>query len=44
MYQVLAAFPSLNPIEIENYIQDFKDLPLIPTQAHLPDSVFFQSP
>lgn len=40
MYQVLAAFSSLNPIKTENYIEDF---PLIPTQADLSDSVFFQS-
>lgn len=44
MYQALAAFPLLNPIKTENYIQDFEDLPLNPTQAHLPDSVFSQSP
>lgn len=43
IYQEIAAFSSLNPIKTENYIQDSEDLPLIPTQAHLPDSVFFQS-
>lgn len=32
MYEVLAAFPSLNPIETGSYIQDFEDHPLIPTQ------------